>query len=95
MAQPDYWCTDRMAADIYHCLRERESSLPVYLAQSPQLDQRRLIVDWLSIIWEKYDLCKTARQLAVLLMDLFMDQFNIESRQLHLVALGSLLVACK
>ena len=95
METQKYWWQHPLADDIHQILREKEAQLPVYLTQSPQLSQRRYLVDWLAVVWEKYDLCHTARQLAVSLLDLFMDRFDIIDKQLHLVALGSLLIASK
>lgn len=79
--------------DVHWNLRNRELIMPTFHAQSPQLSQRRYLVDWLSIIWDKHNICSSARQLTITLMDFFMDMFDIESRQLQLVALGSFLVA--
>ena len=89
------WCHDPLARDIHCTLRHKEGQLPTFLAQSPQLSSRRYLVDWLAIICDKYQLCPTARHLAVMLLDFFMDKFDIIDQQLRLVALGCLLVASK
>jgi len=89
------WWKDPIAEEIHSHLREKEMTLPPFLAQSPQIGYRRYLVDWLATVWEKYTLCQPARHLTVALLDFFMDRLDIESKQLHLVAIGCLLIACK
>ena len=92
----DWWKIDRETAqDIHTNLKQKEKTLPLFFGQSPQIMSRRYLVDWLAIIADSYDLCSTARHLAVLLLDYFMDKFDIEEQQLRIVALGCLLIACK
>ena len=43
----------------------------------------------------RYNLCQPARHLAVALLDFFMDNLDIQTKHLHLVAIGCLLVSCK
>jgi hypothetical protein len=88
-----YWWNDPLAKDIHNTLRYKENHLPTFYAQSPQIASRRYLVDWLAIICDKYQICPTARHLAVMLLDCFMDKYNIVDHQLRLVALGCLLVA--
>ncbi|XP_002737200.2 cyclin-J-like [Saccoglossus kowalevskii] len=91
------WWKTRMAKDIHNTLRARERQLPKYHAQSPQLHLRRYLVDWLAVISDSGNLhlCSTALHLAVSLLDRFMDKFDIEENQLHLVALTCLMIAAK
>ena len=63
--------------------------------QSPQLCARRYLVDWLAAVCEKFHLCITSRHLTTLLLDLFMDQYDVKEEHLKLVAVGCLLLACK
>ena len=89
---PEWW-SDDIADAIHDTLRSQEMKLPIYFAQSPQIQARRYLVDWLAIICEKYTLCEDVKHLCVFLLDFFMDKFDIEEQQLKLVALGCLLVA--
>ena len=92
--QEDWW-KNPLAEDIHLCLRNKEDQLLAYSAQSPQLTYRRYLVDWVAVICEEFQLCNTAKHLAITLMDYFMDNYDIDHHLLKLVALGSLLVACE
>ncbi len=52
-------------------------------------------MDWLAAISEKFKLCNEARHLTILLLDIFMDGFDVKDEHLKLVSLGCLLIACK
>ena len=82
-----------LTADVVRSLLESQRRLPVYLGRSPQLFARRYLVDWLAAVGGEHALCPTARCLAVVLLDYFMDRFDIQQQQLRLVALCCLLVA--
>jgi len=69
--------------------------LPVYKGQSPQLGLRRYFADLIAVVSNRFKLCPTARHLAVYLLDLFMDHYDITVQQLHIVALSCLLLASK
>ncbi|XP_070539822.1 cyclin-J-like isoform X2 [Ptychodera flava] len=91
------WWKTSLAKDIHNSLRAKEEQQTEYHAQSPQINLRRYLVDWLAIISDPTNLhlCTTALHLAVALLDRFMDKFDVEESQLHLVALSCLLVAAK
>ncbi|XP_077992616.1 cyclin-J-like isoform X2 [Glandiceps talaboti] len=91
-----WWKTD-LAREIHTALRDKEELLTEYHARSPQLNLRRYLVDWLAIISDSSNLqlCDTALHLAVTLLDKFMDKYDIEENQLHLVSLSCLLIAAK
>ncbi|XP_072533130.1 cyclin-J isoform X1 [Salminus brasiliensis] len=89
------WWKGQLAGDIYHALRYKELRLPVFKGQSPQLNLRRYFADLIAIVSNRFRLCPTARHLAVYLLDLFMDRYDISVQQLHLVALSCLLLASK
>lgn len=69
--------------------------MPSYKGQSPQLSLRRYFADLIAIVSNRFTLCPSARHLAVYLLDLFMDRYDISIQQLHLVALSCLLLASK
>ncbi|KAA0718396.1 Cyclin-J [Triplophysa tibetana] len=89
------WWKGELAEDIYHALRYKELRLPVYKGQSPQLSLRRYFADLIAIVSNRFNLCPAARHLAVYLLDLFMDGYDISVQQLHMVALSCLLLASK
>ncbi|KAF7247452.1 Cyclin-J [Varanus komodoensis] len=72
-----------------------ELKLPSYKGQSPQLNLRRYFADLIAIVSNRFRLCPAARHLAVYLLDLFMDRYDISIQQLHVVALSCLLLASK
>lgn len=69
--------------------------MPAYKGQSPQLSLRRYFADLIAIVSNRFKLCPAARHLAVYLLDLFMDRYDISVQQLHMVALSCLLLASK
>ncbi|KPP79407.1 cyclin-J-like, partial [Scleropages formosus] len=73
----------------------KELKLPAYKGQSPQLSFRRYFADLIAIVSNRFRLCPTARHLAVYLLDLFMDRYDVSVQQLHVVALSCLLLASK
>ncbi|XP_061856967.1 cyclin-J isoform X3 [Colius striatus] len=87
------WWTGQLAADIHQALRYKELKLPSYKGQSPQLHLRRYFADLIAIVSNRFRLCPAARHLAVYLLDLFMDRYDISIQQLHVVALSCLLLA--
>ncbi|XP_051883880.1 cyclin-J isoform X2 [Pristis pectinata] len=95
MELEDQWWKGQVVADIHQALRIKELKLLPYKSRSPQLNVRRYFADLLAIISNHFRLCPTARHLAVYLLDLFMDRYDISVQQLHLVALSCLLLASK
>lgn len=67
----------------------------MYRAHSPQIGMRRYFADLLAILSNRYHLCPTARHLAVYLLDLFMDNYDVAVKQLYVIALSCLLLASK
>eukprot|EP00066_Takifugu_rubripes_P019742 XP_011609008.1 PREDICTED: cyclin-J-like protein [Takifugu rubripes] len=89
------WWKGQLAADIHQSLRIKELKLPVYRGHSPQIGMRRYFADLLAILSNRYQLCPTARHLAVYLLDLFMDHYDVAVKQLYVTALTCLLLASK
>ena len=69
--------------------------MPTYKAHSPQIRMRRYFADLLAVLSNRYQLCPAARHLAVYLLDLFMDHYDVAVRQLYVIALSCLLLASK
>ncbi|GLD56052.1 cyclin-J-like isoform X1 [Lates japonicus] len=80
---------------MYQALRFKELKLPSYKGQSPQLNLRRYFADLIALVSNRFRLCPAARHLAVYLLDLFMDRYDITVQQLHMVSLACLLLASK
>ncbi|XP_023281537.1 cyclin-J [Seriola lalandi dorsalis] len=95
MELEDQWWRGQLAADIYQALRYKELKLPSYKGQSPQLNLRRYFADLIAIVSNRFRLCPAARHLAVYLLDLFMDRYDVTVQQLHMVSLSCLLLASK
>ncbi|KAM4730306.1 cyclin-J isoform 1-T2 [Anableps anableps] len=95
MELEDQWWKGQLAADIYQALRCKELKLPSYKGQSPQLNLRRYFADLIAIICNRFRLCPAARHLAIYLLDLFMDRYDVTMQQLHMVSLSCLLLASK
>ncbi|KAM4600160.1 cyclin-J [Fundulus diaphanus] len=95
MELEDQWWKGQLAADIHQALKNKELKLPPYKGQSPQLNLRRYFADLISIISNSFWLCPTSRHLAVYLLDLFMDHYDVTVQQLHMVSLSCLLLASK
>ncbi|CAF92743.1 unnamed protein product, partial [Tetraodon nigroviridis] len=60
-----------------------------------RIGMRRYFADLLAILSNRYQLCPTARHLAVYLLDLFMDHYDVAVKQLYVIALTCLLLASK
>ncbi|XP_029201203.1 cyclin-J-like [Acropora muricata] len=94
MVESEWWKSP-LVLEIHDVLREKEMKLPPFTSSSPQLKLRRFLVDWLAVISEKLKASHGVLHLAVYYMDYFMDKFDIQEPQLHLVALSCLLLAAK
>ncbi|KAJ7997305.1 hypothetical protein DPEC_G00227590 [Dallia pectoralis] len=95
MEREGQWWRSQLAADIHQSLRMKELKLPTYKAHSPQMGMRRYFADLLAVLSNRYQLCPAARHLAVYLLDLFMDHYDVAIRQLYIIALSCLLLASK
>ncbi|XP_033907809.1 cyclin-J-like [Acipenser ruthenus] len=95
MEMEEQWWKGQLAADIHQALRIKELKLPAFRAHSPQIGMRRYFADLLAILSNRYQLCPTARHLAVYLLDLFMDHYDVAVKQLYVIALSCLLLASK
>jgi len=81
--------------DIICWLKKQEQCSMEFKRQSPQMDKRRHLVDWTSVVAEKLHLTSCTVHLAIKILDFFMDGHDIQDPQLYLVCLGSLLLASK
>ena len=81
--------------DILAWMKDKETSVPQLQLLSPQLDHRRLLVDWSCYMAVKLKLNTQTVHLAIKLLDHFMAGHDIEDPQLYLVCLGSIQLAAK
>uniref|UniRef100_A0A7M4EJF0 Cyclin-J-like protein n=1 Tax=Crocodylus porosus TaxID=8502 RepID=A0A7M4EJF0_CROPO len=65
----------------------------LFSAHSPQIGMRRYFIDLLTVLSNRCNLCPTARHLAVYLLDLFMDHYDITVKQLYVISIACLLLA--
>ncbi|XP_063152552.1 cyclin-J-like protein [Candoia aspera] len=89
------WWKGDLAADVHQTLRLKELKLPVYKAHSPQIERRRYFAHLLTVLSSRCQLCPTARHLAVYLLDLFMDRYDVTVKQLYVISIACLLLASK
>ena len=76
-------------------MRNKESKLSPYRGKSPQLNKRRLLVDWTCLSAEEISLPKSSQHLAIVLLDRFMDSHDIALESLHFICLAALSLAAK
>ncbi|XP_071614661.1 cyclin-J-like protein [Heliangelus exortis] len=93
--EEEQWWKGELAADIHQALRTKELKLPLYRAHSPQMGLRRYFIELLTALSNRCRLCPTTRHLAVYLLDLCMDRYDITARQLYSIAFACLLLASK
>ncbi|KAF7249164.1 Cyclin-J [Varanus komodoensis] len=89
------WWKGELVAEIHQTLRLKELKLPLYKAHSPQIGMRHYFADLLAVLSNRCRLCPTARHLAVYLLDLFMDSYDVALRQLYVISVACLLLASK
>ncbi|XP_026292509.1 cyclin-J isoform X2 [Frankliniella occidentalis] len=83
------------AAEHAELNRDREQDRIPFAYRSPQIQHRSYLVGWIRTRAEKFMFCTSTVHLAIYILDIFMDNFNIELDRLHLVALVCLQVASK
>ena len=81
--------------DTFAYMRQRESKLSTFKRRSPQLEHRRVLVDWLCTKGESLEFPKSTIHMALVLLDRFMDCHSIEMEHLHFVCLACLSVSGK
>ena len=87
---------DTYLMDYLNCMRHKESNVSLdYRGKSPQLGQRRLLVDWTCLSAEEISLPKSTQNLAIVLLDRFMDGHDIALESLHFICLAALSLAAK
>uniref|UniRef100_A0A8C6NS81 Cyclin N-terminal domain-containing protein n=1 Tax=Nothobranchius furzeri TaxID=105023 RepID=A0A8C6NS81_NOTFU len=88
-----YGFTESAVCSSQQCVLELK--LPSYKGQSPQLRFRRYFADLIAVISNHFRFCPAARHLAVYLLDLFMDRYDVTVQQLQVASSACLLLASK
>lgn len=91
----DIWAISGYEEEHMSILLERENLRKIFHFQSPQIQYRSYLVNWMKQIAADKKLATHSIHLAVYILDLFMDNFNILADRLQLIALVSLLLASK
>ncbi|XP_028940121.1 cyclin-J-like protein [Antrostomus carolinensis] len=72
-----------------------ELKMPIYKGRSPQIGMRQYFVDLLTALSNCCNLWPTTRHLAICLLDLLMDRYDITVKDLHIISFACLLLASK
>ncbi|GAB2221680.1 hypothetical protein Droror1_Dr00012865 [Drosera rotundifolia] len=85
--------------DIYkfYKIMEKESRVRDYIASQPDINEkmRAILVDWLIEVHNKFELMPESLFLTVNLVDRFLAATVVPRRELQLVGIGAMLIACK
>ena len=81
--------------ETFAYMRRRESKLSTFKRRLPQIEHRRVLVDWLCTKGESLEFPKSTIHLALVLLDRFMDCHSIEMEHLHFVCLACMSVSGK
>ncbi|KAL8527295.1 hypothetical protein ACS0TY_005242 [Phlomoides rotata] len=85
--------------DIYKFYKQTEGDGRVhdYMESQPEINSkmRAILVDWLIEVHRKFELMPESLYLTVNIVDRFLSMKNVPRRELQLVGLSSMLIACK
>ncbi|CAG9862926.1 unnamed protein product [Phyllotreta striolata] len=95
----DVFQISEYAIDIFHYLKERESSFPIvdYLGRQVCLTRimRSLLVDWMVEIQESFELNHETLYLGVKIVDMYLGKVVVGKETLQLVGAASMFIASK
>ncbi|XP_071687079.1 G2/mitotic-specific cyclin S13-7-like [Rutidosis leptorrhynchoides] len=85
--------------DIYtfYKLTETEGGLRDYMNSQPDMNakMRGILIDWLVEVHRKFDLMAESLNLTINIVDRYLSVRTVPRRELQLVGIGALIVACK
>ncbi|KAG6387693.1 hypothetical protein SASPL_152885 [Salvia splendens] len=86
--------------DLYAYYKKMEGVsrvLPEYMSQQPDINERMraILIDWLIEVHHKFDLRKETLFLTVNLIDRFLAKQSVVRKELQLIGLVAMLLACK
>lgn len=82
---------------LYMCLIQDESRVNDYMEFQPELNHkmRAILVDWLIEVHRKFELMPESLYLTINILDRFLSMKTVPRRELQLVGISSMLIACK
>ncbi|KAK9664449.1 hypothetical protein RND81_14G042800 [Saponaria officinalis] len=85
--------------DLYKFYKQAENECRPqdYMASQPEINEkmRAILVDWLIEVHEKFDLMPETLYLTINLVDRFLSLKAVPRRELQLLGIGCMLIACK
>ncbi len=74
-----------------------ESQVNDYMKSQPDINvrMRSILVDWLIEVHRRFELMPETLYLTINILDRYLSMENVLRRELQLVGIGSLLLACK
>jgi hypothetical protein len=74
-----------------------ESQVNDYMKSQPEINvrMRSILVDWLIEVHRRFELMPETLYLTINILDRYLSMENVLRRELQLVGIGSLLLACK
>ncbi|KAE8037091.1 hypothetical protein FH972_009714 [Carpinus fangiana] len=85
--------------DIYkfYKLTEDESQVQDYMNSQPDINvkMRSILIDWLIEVHRRFELMPETLYLTINILDRYLSMKNVSRRELQLVGIGSILLACK
>ncbi|KAL9237906.1 hypothetical protein vseg_012400 [Gypsophila vaccaria] len=85
--------------DLYNFYKQAENECRPndYMSSQPEINEkmRAILVDWLIEVHEKFDLLPETLYLTINLVDRFLSMKAVPRRELQLLGIGCMLIACK
>ena len=74
-----------------------ESQVQDYMNSQPDINvkMRSILIDWLIEVHRKFELMPETLYLTINILDRYLSMKNVSRRELQLVGIGSILLACK
>ncbi|KAK6942142.1 Cyclin, C-terminal domain [Dillenia turbinata] len=82
---------------IFYKLAESESRVHDYIDSQPEINDkmRAILVDWLIEVHNRFELLQETLYLTINIVDRYLSMKMVPRRELQLVGLGAMLIACK
>jgi hypothetical protein len=74
-----------------------ESQVQDYMNSQPDINvkMRSILIDWLIEVHRRFELMPETLYLTINILDRYLSMKNVSRRELQLVGIGSMLLACK
>ncbi|KAK4408353.1 G2/mitotic-specific cyclin S13-6 [Sesamum angolense] len=85
------------AADVDNELQQQNGRVQDYMDSQPEINSkmRSILVDWLIEVHKKFELVPESLYLTINIVDRFLSVKTVPRRELQLVGISSMLIACK